>query len=361
MLQDLNQKQVSTIKMPLDLPDSIRAAQESALKNLGVSLSESTKLAEAVMMLSAFYVKNPEQSSPWHEVWAQIAYLAYYMPLNWWRLCGVVSRGQQLNFFTGFEHYIDFGSGLGSLGFAFDESQLSFISGTCVETAKQAINLHRGLADQSLTPLVWNQGSTPEEIKPNTLAAFSYSFTELEKLPDWVSDCDGLLIVEPSTQEDSRRLQTLRGELLTQGWHVWGPCTHAEPCPLLVLSDRDWCHDRFQWTQPAWLKQIENKMPIKNGTLPCSWLMMRRDPPAIADKPQKLDLGRMTGDLLEYKGFSKQLMCRGRAREFVSWQRRDFKKNTPEIGRGDLVRISQGLDVKGNEVRPKFFEDIVKI
>ena len=89
--------------------------------------------------------------------------------------------------------------------------------------------------------------------------------------------------------------------------------------------------------------------------------MMRRDPPAIADKPQKLDLGRMTGDLLEYKGFSKQLICRGRAREFVSWQRRDFKKNTPEIGRGDLVRISQGLDVKGNEVRPKFFEDIVKI
>ena len=361
MLQDLDQKQVSSVKMPLDLPDSIRAAQELALKDLDISLPESTKMAQAVMALSAFYVKNPEKSSPWHEVWAQIAYLAYYMPLNWWRLCGVVKRGQQLNFFAGFDHYIDFGSGLGSLGMAFDEAQLSFASGACIETSKEAIALHRRLAAKSLTPLDWKLGSSPGEIKPKTLAAFSYSLTELQKLPEWVSACDGLLIVEPATREDSRKLQILRGELLTQGWYVWGPCTHAEPCPLLSFSERDWCHDRFQWTQPDWLKQIENKMPIKNGTLPCSWLMMRRDPPKVAATAQKHDLGRMTGDLLEYKGFSKQLICRGSPREFASWQRRDFKKNIPEIGRGDLVRISRELTIKGNEIRPNNETDIVKL
>ncbi len=359
-MDDLNQKRAVAVQIPLDLPESIRAAQELALRDLEVSLTEATKIAQAVMTLSAFYVKNPEKSSPWHELWVQIAYLAYYMPLNWWRLCGVVARGQQLNFFDKFEHYIDFGSGLGSLGFAFDEAGLRFTSGLCVETSKEAISLHRSLAAKSQTPLEWKQGSSPGVIKPRTLAIFSYSLTEILKLPDWVSACEGLLIVEPATREDSRRLQTLRGELLTQGWHVWGPCTHSEPCPLLSFSERDWCHDRFQWTQPAWLKQIENKMPIKNGSLPCAWLMMRREPPVLDENSERNDRGRMTGDLLEFKGYAKQLICRGAAREFASWQRRDFKNNYPEIGRGDLVRIQQDLQVKGNEIRPKSADDIVK-
>jgi Mitochondrial small ribosomal subunit Rsm22 len=370
VLQDFNrEKRPVAPASPLDLPESVRAAQRTALADLGVSWTDGKEIAQAVMALSAFYVKHPEKSSPWSEVWARQAYLAYYMPLNWWRLCGVVGRGQQLNFFDKFDHYIDFGSGLGSLGFALDEAHLIFQSGICVERAHEAVHLHRRLAVGSKTPLEWRQGSTPGAIKPRTLACFSYSLTELTKLPDWVSACDGLMIVEPATRDDSRKLQALRGELLAQGWHVWGPCTHAEPCPLLSFSERDWCHDRFQWTQPDWLTQIERHMPIKNGTLPCSWLMMRRDPPAVVparDPSGELSQpnpgrGRMTGDLQEFKGFSKQLICKGGAREFVAWQRRDFKKSYPEIGRGDLVSIGEGLETKGNEIRPKTADDIRKV
>ena len=343
--------------LPADLPENIRAAQLAILSDLGVSPADSKTIANSVMMMSDFYAKNPEKSSPWNEPWAQIAYVAYYMPLNWWRLCGVVSRGQQLNFFAGFDHYVDFGSGLGSLGFAFDQAEIEFKSALCLERSKVAVEMHRKLSGLSRTPIEWSHAGGPTLFHKKTLAAFSYSFTELEKLPGWVDSCDGVFLVEPSTKNDSRRLQVLRGELLAKGWHVWGPCTHAGACPLLTQSERDWCHDRFQWQQPDWLKAIEHYMPIKNGTLPCSWLMMKKNPPPSPSP----NLARMTGDLQEFKGFAKQLICRGEDREFVAWQKRDFKKDYPEIGRGELVKIDSGIAVKSNELRPKSANEIEPI
>jgi hypothetical protein len=66
----------------------------------------------------------------------------------------------------------------------------------------------------------------------------------------------------------------------------------------------------------------------------------------------------MTGDLQEFKGFGKQLICRGADREFVAWQKRDFKKGYPEIGRGDLVVVRKDLPMKAQELRPSSAEDV---
>lgn len=343
-------------KLPLDLPAAVRAKQLELLELLGVRLDDPRSIAKAIMAMSDFYAKHPEKSSPWAESWAKIAYVAYYMPLNFWRLCGVVIRGQQVNFFEGFERYIDFGSGLGSVGMAFEQAGLLFQSGHCVESSGEAIDFHKRLVSHSQTPLSWASKVTANDVKGETLAIFSYSFTELKELPSWVDQCRGVLIVEPSTRDDARRLQKLRSILLEKGWHVWGPCTHAEACPLLEESNRDWCHDRIVWQQPQWLKDIESQMPIKNGTLPCSWLMMRRDPPPRFQR----GVGRITGDLQEFKGFAKQLVCRGSSREFLAWQKKDFKKGYPEIARGELVIIKDDLPIKGNEIRATLMEDVVK-
>jgi hypothetical protein len=187
-----------------------------------------------------------------------------------------------------------------------------------------------------------------------TLAIFSYSFTELEHLPSWVNNCDGLMMIEPSTKDDARRLQALRSELMEHGWFVWGPCTHTAACPMLLAGERDWCHDRFTWRQPAWLKAIEDHLPMKNGTLPCAWMMFKKIPP----NHQAVPLARVTGDLLEYKGYAKQLVCRGSSREFLSWQKKIFK-HYPEVARGDLVRINQDVLTKGDELRLSSEEDLL--
>lgn len=336
-----------------EFPTNLREEQQHLLKRLGVDPSDAKILAAAVKRLSDFYVKHPEKSTPWHENWVQIAYLVYYMPLNWWRASGVLNRGQQLNFFDGFDHYIDFGSGLGSVSHAFDALGLRFKSGVCLEQGREAIEIHRSLAEYSLTPLAWQSEASMSPIRPGTLAVFSYSFTEMQSLPKWVDDCDGLMLIEPSTKDDARRLQKLRSELLIQGWYVWGPCTHSKPCPLLIAGERDWCHDRFTWDQPAWLKAIESYLPIKNGTLPCAWMLFKKTPNTLSD----LALARVTGDLLEYKGYAKQLICRGSSREFLSWQKKIFKKY-PRLHRGELVHIRQDVETKGNELRLSDEQDV---
>jgi hypothetical protein len=175
----------------------------------------------------------------------------------------------------------------------------------------------------------------------------SYSLTELDQLPDWVKVADGLLIIDPSTKDDARRLMGIRSSLLGEGWHVWGPCTHHKACPMLEFGERDWCHDRIMWNQPDWLKAMESHMPIKNGTLPCSWLMMRRD----RSKSFSPNSARVTGDQLQFKGFAKQLVCRGSEREFLSWQKRHYGKQYPKVDRGALVEIPTNLSKKGDEIR----------
>jgi hypothetical protein len=338
----------------LVFPNNLRDEQQRLLKKLGVDSGDHKSLAAAVKRLSDFYVKHPEKSTPWHESWAQVAYLIYYLPLNWWRACGVLRRGQQLNFFDGFDHYIDFGSGLGSVSHALDAFGLRFKSALCLEQSPEAISVHSELAKASLTPLSWQSAVSTTQIKPMTLAIFSYSFTELEHLPSWVNNCDGLMMIEPSTKDDARRLQALRSELMEHGWFVWGPCTHTAACPMLLAGERDWCHDRFTWRQPAWLKAIEDHLPMKNGTLPCAWMMFKKIPP----NHQAVPLARVTGDLLEYKGYAKQLVCRGSSREFLSWQKKIFK-HYPEVARGDLVRINQDVLTKGDELRLSSEEDLL--
>jgi len=335
-------------------PANLRDEQQRLLKNLGIDPGDSKALAASVKQLSDFYVKHPEKSTPWRESWAQVAYLIYYLPLNWWRACGVLRRGQQLNFFEGFDHYIDFGSGLGSVSHALDEMGIRFKSGLCLEQGREAISHHQALAKDSLTPLSWQSDGSIPVIKPKTLGIFSYSLTELQSLPNWVGQCDGLLIMEPSTRDDARRLQNLRSELMNGGWYVWGPCTHAEPCPMLLTGDRDWCHDRFVWEQPSWLKSVEDCLPMKNGTLPCAWMMFKKIPPAH----QVPAMARVTGDLLEHKGYAKQLVCRGSSREFLSWQKKIFKRY-PEVERGALVTINQDVVIKGDELRLSSADDLV--
>ncbi|MCX6126815.1 MAG: hypothetical protein NTV34_18965, partial [Proteobacteria bacterium] len=183
-------------------------------------------------------------------------------------------------------------------------------------------------------------------------ALFSYSLTELAELPSWVTQCEGLMIVEPGTQDDGRRLLEIRKKLISQGWFIAAPCTHQKACPLLTHSERDWCHDRCNWNPPEWILAIERYMPIRNGTLPYSYLMARKSVGTLS-----LQNGaRITGDLQEFKGFAKQLVCRGGDREFIAWQRRDFKKEYPNILRGDLIQVDPDVKKKGNELRPELHQ-----
>ncbi|MCX6126814.1 MAG: hypothetical protein NTV34_18960, partial [Proteobacteria bacterium] len=137
-------------------PRSLYDGIETCLALTGYSYTRPEALAKAVMQLSTFYVQFPKKVTPWSEPWCQAAYLSYYLPLNWWRVSHAVSRGLERSFFDGLESLLDFGSGLGSAGFALSHQGVLFPAGSlCIEKSDMAVGLHRKLHGIESNKIHW--------------------------------------------------------------------------------------------------------------------------------------------------------------------------------------------------------------
>lgn len=333
-----------TFALPLDLEIQIRQVLEAQYK---LSLDDPDKLAQAVLQLSDFYNSNSGEKTPWQQNWCQIAYLSYYLPLNFLRAQAVFKEGQRVGFFDEVKTVIDYGSGLGSGSLPLVDGQREF---QFVESSSVARAIHAKLLGESSGVWRENVSSIPSSLRQQYLGVFSYSLTEfdlpMEKLlPNWALDVGSLMIIEPSTRDRGRRLSQLREFLIQRDYSVWSPCLHQQSCPLLVGSKNDWCHDRIHFAQPSWFANIEKKLPMRNQTLTMSYLLVsRRRAPKFPP-----DSARLVGDLMTEKGKSRQMLCRGPNREFLAWMHKNV--NPQELPRGIVVSIPRSSISVSNEVR----------
>jgi hypothetical protein len=288
----------------------------------------SKSLAEDVLQLSDYYIHNPDSPTPWEKEWAQRASLVYYWPLNTLRLQRIKSELMGQNFFVGLNHFIDYGAGAATASWVFKDL---FV--------KQHLLERSSIPQKWFPQFNWAPSSKANE---KSLTVFSYSLTELTTLPDWSFDSEALLIIEPSTQKDGRKLLELRQLLIEKSYSIWAPCPHQLACPLLTESKTDWCHDRVHIEKPQWFEDIEKYLPMKNNTLTFSYIAARKKPPPTST------WSRLVGDQLKEKGKSRQLICRGPHREFLSWMHRDGE--VPEFHRGDRI-ILENFEKKSNELR----------
>jgi hypothetical protein len=139
-----------------------------------------------------------------------------------------------------------------------------------------------------------------------------------------------------------------RARLIEQGFQALAPCLHQRACPLLVESQKDWCHTRIHFEAPDWWREIEAFLPMQNRTLTYSYLLMSRE---TQPSPERF-AARVIGDTLHERGKTKQLICRSEKREFLSWLHRDG--DAPMIPFGAL--LTEGLETaesKSNELRLK--------
>ena len=312
-----------------------------------ISLKE---LSSHILRLSDFYIANPAAETPWREEWCLLAYRYYFLPLNFIRVQKVIERGLQRNFFEGLDHFIDWGAGPGTASFALasNESLAKQIQSQLLfDISENAIN---SFSDYQMRLLKNFKTCTKLELqrlseKKRTCLVFSYSLTELDDLPAGWKDFEALMIREPSTGEDGRRLMAWREKITAAGFSLWAPCTHELSCPLLTHSKNDWCHDRTAVHLPDWFSELENHLPMRNRIVTVSYLLARKT------KPQKLsaDTARVVGDSLGEKGKTRQLICRGTAREYLSWL---HKNGEPQvIPRGELIEVAANAEVKANEIR----------
>ncbi len=354
------------------LPSSLEMWIQTQLSETGFSLQQPRPLAQSIQKMADFYIAHPTAPTPWHEPWCQQAQLAYYFPLNFLRNLRVFQELHSLHFFDQPFSWYEWGPGLGPSLEAYLQvlashktSLPSFLKKVhLLETSTQArtIYQHRLQKSAELFPIQW-MNQWPTTLPPQSLLVFSYSLTEIKgNLPDWIWSADSIIIIDPSTQEDGRRLMALREAALSKNFQVIAPCTHHQKCPLLLHSQKDWCHDRLGWSRPSWMLEIEKHLPFKNQTLTLSYLALKRQPSFNQEKTTEQKnkfIGgaafqthptRVVGDFLNEKGKTRQLICRSSEREFISFIKR---ATTPiEFFRGDLLNLSESIEKKGDELRP---------
>lgn len=311
-------------------------------------IEDPLSLAKAIQWMSDFYIQYPDKVTPWSEELCQKSQLHYYLPLNFLRTQAVMLEGEKNHFFEGLDEIIDFGCGLGagSLPFLLHNSE-RWKRACFIEHSTEAMRLHKKIiSDLKIqgTFQWWNRWKEREQDYTRTLGIFSYSLTELSEFPQWAENFGALIILEPGTHQDGRRLLKLRQELLQKGFYVWAPCLHQGECPLLKETKSDWCHDRLYWQPPAWFQSVEAHLPIKNQDLTMSYLLLKKAQPL-----QTTNEVRVTGDLLFEKGKAKQMVCRSEEREFLVWLKRH---GTPtKLKRGQRVKLPDKIDKKGSEIR----------
>ena len=325
------------------LNQKVEAQLQDVLKSFHI-WGQWRELALAITELSNHFIQQ-SGPTPWETERLQAAYLGYFLPLNFARLAAVFHEASQLGF-QWQTPVIDIGSGPGTAHLA----ALSLLPHSALwkswEVSTHAIDLHQKILGQKNSDNVeWLQKQP--SFKKSTVIA-SYALNEWPNWPQTLLEAEQIIIVEPSTQMAGRRLMEFRQKLIDQGFHIWAPCTHQQLCPLLTESKRDWCHDRIYFNPPEWWTELETHLPMRNQTLTFSYLIASRAKPKQQTSQQK---ARVIGDTLYEKGKTRQAVCRGPHREFLSWLRRDGE--AVQLQHGQLIELPLDIEKKGNELRLK--------
>ncbi len=326
------------MKRSFSFPDSLQNQISSQFPKMKVP----KYITEAILWMSDNFQAR-DSITPWGEPQRQQAYLVYFHALNVVRMIAVLQSLKEVvpEFYSA--TVLDFGSGLGSSELAwnevFEKTQWIFL-----EQDKEARKFHQHLLSRPITDSEWISSESKINKNPETVIA-SYSLNELNTVPHFFMDADNLILLEPSTKTHARRLMQLRQPLINAGFQILAPCIHQSDCPLLIHSKKDWCHDRIHLKSPDWFQKLENQLPMTNRTLTFSYL--------IASKKYQTQIPkesvRIIGDTIREKGKTRQMICRGEEREFLSWLRK--YGSTPEIPHGSLYHPPGELEKKGDELR----------
>ena len=121
------------------------------------------------------------------------------------------------------------------------------------------------------------------------------------------------MMVEPAARSPSQHLSRLRDRLISEALveataqAIWGPCLHAEACPL--AQGRDWCHFSMPIEIPGdWFKSFSRALSSERQWVKFSYLWLAsKDYPSPKPRPE---LRRVVSDALSHgPGPSSVLLC----------------------------------------------------
>ncbi len=197
----------------------------------------------------------------------------------------------------------------------------------------------------------WKAGSKLKE--DVSLALVGHTLNETQTLvreidSGWKALLDragggGTLIVEPAGRRPSQILSACRDRLLEleliekTPTQIWGPCLHAEACPL--ASGRDWCHFSMPAEIPGkWFRKFSEDLSSERHWVKFSYLWIASQ--AYPSPPLDSRLRRVISDPLSKGPQTSVLICEP---ETVG---RFPTSQKSGVGRGDLVKITPPLKAR---------------
>ncbi len=333
--------------------NQLYASIDEQLRGLGFSYQKPAGLSKSILEASRYFISNAGPS-PWENKNFQAAYIAHFLPMNTLRWLKLFERMEKSDLNFG-KNFLDFGAGPLTFKIAY---HLKYPDKDISYSYVEKDDLPVYLGEKILSSIYKHTGRTGvQSKKENQLEitdkqgitlVLSYSLNELDSVPSAIWDFDQILILEPSNQQTSRSLIELRAKAIEKGFSPKAPCLHAEQCPMLAHSKKDWCFDRAHIQLPDLTKPLYKNLPFKTNYLTFSYLYLTKE-----DLKKNIRKFRAVGDWQKEKGKEKIQICRSSSKEFISNLKKNkkaFKKLT-DFGRGDLKDFSFDYEIKGNELR----------
>jgi len=154
-----------------------------------------------------------------------------------------------------------------------------------------------------------------------------------------LADDGALVIVEPALRATARALHRLRDAVLAAGLaHVFAPCTHAAPCPMLA-DERDWCHEERTASLPPRAARLAHVTGLRDGAMKYAYLVLRRRPGHVGGLDSAV---RVVGHPHRSKGKLELPVCGAAGLiplRLLSRHRADANRAVERARRGDVLQI----------------------
>lgn len=297
------------------------------------------------------------------------AYFAYNFPLNIMKVRTVILQLKHL-YPQVFEHLTEFricdigcGEGAGMLGIYYGLQAFETLKFTgfdislhilrkCkhmmqwLKTVDERVQVRLQQQDMSHGLLKKKVAKYDIVILANSLAEM---FTDgaipvnfIERLLKSCADNGVIIVLEPATKNLSRRLMTLRDDIISrQKGQVLLPCLHSENCPLIdIRKQKDWCHQSISWQPPDYLKILNQGLNREIKRLKFSYLVIAQKKFPKPDTNTFL----VISNLLKEKGKKRCFLCAPGGRiELVRLNRQESQLNKTfgAIQKGDIIRLDK--------------------
>jgi ribosomal protein RSM22 (predicted rRNA methylase) len=284
-----NQIQQLEDYLAVSLLSSVGAAQHQAGK---VSKHELSPFLSEISAISASYLSHDvgsALSSPIKSVRSAEGYALYYSIINAAKILHLLPT---LSFDKEEISVLDLGSGPGTAGLALLTALTKALRLTCVEhsshmrnVAERLLSRYKGAGTLSKLSILTSLSSCTNHsydlvIAANVVAELDTVDGErtMRSLAELTAPGGYLVVIEPGQQLHTRRLMHLRNALLASSseFAPLFPCLRRDSCPMLALSDSDWCHGTIEWRQPRLNAHLDDLLSFNKHRIKYSAFIFQR-------------------------------------------------------------------------------------